>query len=83
MFTRVLTVKNNGHTDLRTSQAQLSEKGSQYKEKDYETKILLEPRVLKYPRLLYQVSQREHKRLISHNTASIASILEIRLGLDR
>ena len=29
---KLLTVKNNNHTDLRTSQAQLSEKGCQYRD---------------------------------------------------
>ena len=33
-------IKNNGHTDLRTSHAQLLERGCQYKEEDYENKIL-------------------------------------------
>ena len=37
---RLLTVKNNSHTNLRTSHAQLSEKGRQYREEDYENKIL-------------------------------------------
>ena len=37
---RLLTVKNNSHTNLRTSDAQLSEKGCQYREEDYENKIL-------------------------------------------
>ena len=32
--------KNNSHTDLRTSHAQLSEKGCQYREGDSENKIL-------------------------------------------
>ena len=30
----------------------------------------------------YRVSQKKYTRLMSHNTASIASILQIRLGLD-
>ena len=33
---RFLTVKNNSHTDLRTSHAQLSEKDCQYREEDSE-----------------------------------------------
>ena len=37
---RLFTVKNNSHTDWRTSHAQLSEKGCQYREEDYENKIL-------------------------------------------
>ena len=37
---RLLSIKNNSHTDLRTSHAQLLEKGCQYKEEDYENKIL-------------------------------------------
>ena len=32
---------------------------------------------------MYQVSQKKRTRLMSHNTASIASILKIRLGLGR
>ena len=38
--TRLLTVKNNNHTDLRTFHAQLSEKGCQHREEDSENKIL-------------------------------------------
>ena len=38
---RLLTVKNNSHTDLRTSLAQLLEKGCQYREEDYENKIVI------------------------------------------
>ena len=37
---RLLTVKSNSHTNLRTSHAQLSGKGCQYREEDYENKIL-------------------------------------------
>ena len=37
---RLLTVKNNSHTDRRTSHAQFSEKGCQYREEDYENKVL-------------------------------------------
>ena len=37
---RLLTIKNNSHTDWRTSHAQLSEKGCQYREEDYKNKIL-------------------------------------------
>ena len=37
---RLLTVKNNSHMDLKTSHAQLSEKGCQYREEDYENKSL-------------------------------------------
>ena len=33
---RLLTVKNNSHTDWRTSHTQLSEKDCQYREEDYE-----------------------------------------------
>ena len=33
--------KNNSHTDLRTSHAQLSEEFCQYREEDSESKILL------------------------------------------
>ena len=35
----LLTVKNNSHTDWRTSHAQLSEKSCQYREEDYEKKF--------------------------------------------
>ena len=34
-------------------------------------------------RLEYRVSQKKYKPLTSHNTASIASVIKIRLGLDR
>ena len=37
---RLLTVKDNSHTALRTSHAQFSGKGSQYREEDSENKIL-------------------------------------------
>ena len=37
---RLLTVKNNSHTDLRTSHSQLSQKDCQYGEEDYENKNL-------------------------------------------
>ena len=37
---RLLTAKNNSRTDLRTSHAQLLEKGCQYREEDYENKNL-------------------------------------------
>ena len=37
---KAFTVKNNSHTDLRTSYVHLSEKGNQYREEDYENKIL-------------------------------------------
>ena len=37
---RLLTVKDNIHTDLRTSQAQFLGRGSQYGEEDSENKIL-------------------------------------------
>ena len=37
---RVLTVKNNGHGDIRTSYAQLLEKGFQRGEEDSKNKIL-------------------------------------------
>ena len=40
MSIRLLTVKNNSHTDLRTSNAHLSQKSCQYGEEDYENKIL-------------------------------------------
>ena len=40
MSTRLLTIKSNSHTDLRTSHAQLSEKGCQYGEEDREHKLL-------------------------------------------
>ena len=36
---RLLTVTNNNHEDLRTSHAQLSGKGCQYREEDSENKI--------------------------------------------
>ena len=36
---RLLTITNNSHTDLRTSHAQISGKGCQYKEEDYENKV--------------------------------------------
>ena len=36
---RLLTVKDNIHTDLRTSHAQFLRKGSQYREEDSENKI--------------------------------------------
>ena len=39
MFLRLLTLKNNRHTDLRTSHAQLSEKGCQDGEEDSNNKI--------------------------------------------
>ena len=32
---------------------------------------------------MYRLSQKKYTRLMSHNTASIASILQIRIGLDR
>ena len=38
---RLLTVKTNSHTYLRTSHAQLLEKGCQYTEEHYENKIML------------------------------------------
>ena len=38
---RLLTVKDNSHTDLRTSYAQFLGKGSQCREEDSENKILL------------------------------------------
>ena len=34
-------VKNNSHADLRTSHEQLSGKGCQYGEEDFENKIML------------------------------------------
>ena len=37
---RLLTMKDNIHTDLRTSHAQLLGKGSQYREEDSKNKIL-------------------------------------------
>ena len=37
---RLLTVKNNSHTDMRTSHAKLLEKGCQYGEGDSKNKIL-------------------------------------------
>ena len=37
---RLLTIKNNSHTDLRTSHAHLSGKGCHYREEDHENKIL-------------------------------------------
>ena len=37
---RLLTVKDNSHTDLRTSHAQFLGRGSQYREKDSKNKIL-------------------------------------------
>ena len=37
---KALDRKNNSHTDLRTSHAQLSGKCCQYEEEDYENKIL-------------------------------------------
>ena len=39
-FYKAFDRKNDSHTDLRTSQAQLSEKGCQYREEDSENKIL-------------------------------------------
>ena len=39
---RLLTEKNNSHTGLRTYHPQLSEKGCQREEEDYENKILSE-----------------------------------------
>ena len=33
--------KNNSHTDLRTFHAQLSEKGCQYREEDFEKKFVI------------------------------------------
>ena len=38
--TRILTVKNNSHTDLRTFHTQHLEKSCQYREVDYENIIL-------------------------------------------
>ena len=40
MSIRLLTVKNNSHPDMRTSQAQLLEKGFQHGEEDSKNKIL-------------------------------------------
>ena len=40
MSKKLLTIKNNNHTDLRTSNAQLSEKCCQYQEENYENKLL-------------------------------------------
>ena len=37
---RFLTVKDNSHTDVRTSHVQFLGKGSQYREGDTENKIL-------------------------------------------
>ena len=37
---KAFTVKDNIHTNLRTSHAQFSGKGSQYREEDSENKIL-------------------------------------------
>ena len=37
---RLLTVRNNSHMDWKTSQPQLLEKICQYREEDYENKIL-------------------------------------------
>ena len=45
MSIRLLTVKNNSHTDWRTSHAQLSGKGCQYREGDYENKFFFIKRV--------------------------------------
>ena len=39
---RILTVKDNSHTDLRTSHAQLLGNSSHYREEDSEDKILLQ-----------------------------------------
>ena len=38
---KLLTVKDNSHTDLRTSHAQVLGKSSQYREEDSENKISL------------------------------------------
>ena len=37
---KLLTVKNNSHADMRTSDVQLLEKGFQHEEKDSKNKIL-------------------------------------------
>ena len=42
---RLLAVKNNSHTDLSTSNAQLSGKGCQYREEDYEIENFVIKRV--------------------------------------
>ena len=39
MSIRLLTVKDNIHTDLRASHAQFLEKGRQYREEDSENKF--------------------------------------------
>ena len=38
---RLLTVKDNSHTDLRTSHAQVLGKSNQYREEDSENKIVI------------------------------------------
>ena len=40
MSIRLLTVKNNSHTDMGTSHAQFLEKGCQHGDKDYKNKVL-------------------------------------------
>ena len=40
MSVRLLTIKNNNHTDLRTFYTQLSDKGCQYIDEDYKNKTL-------------------------------------------
>ena len=40
VYIKLLTVKNNSHLDMRTSQAQLLEKGFQHGEEDSKNKIL-------------------------------------------
>ena len=47
---KALTVKNSSHTDVRTSHAQLSGKGSQYREEDSKNKILSENEYMKKSR---------------------------------
>ena len=42
MSIRLLTIKNSSHADMRTSRAQLLEKGCQRGEEDYKNKMLSE-----------------------------------------